>query len=273
MIEKPLLSVITSISLEHTEYLGETYEAIAGENAGIIKEGCKVVLSRQQQSVIDVVSGVCCEKGVELIVAGDDVERISQTAHGQVVKRGGQIFDFPLLGAHQLQNLSTVLAVTDVLRNYGYNISDTALKEGIAAVRWPGRFELLNENPLFFLDGGHNHQCAETVAKTLSEICGDKKILLLIGALKDKDVKGIVAPVAPLVKRAVTVTPPSPRAMDGQEMAELLKSEFDIDAEYCDDIKLGVKKILSIASDDDIICAYGSLYSVADIRSCFGKYR
>ena len=175
------------------------------------------------------------------------------------------------MGRHQLQNLSTVITIIDVLRSSGFNISDEALKNGIASVKWPGRFELLNEKPLFFLDGGHNKQCAKTVADTLEELCGGKQILLLIGVLSDKDVKGIIEPVASLVKSAVTITPPSLRAMNGEALADLLKNEFDIPAVSCECVKDAVERILSMAQDDDIICAYGSLYSVADIRSCFGK--
>jgi len=271
VIKAPVAAVITAIGLEHTAILGDTVEKIAFEKAGIIKEGCKVVVSRQQQSVIDVVAGVCTQKGVELKIADAGIVRISQSEKGQVIKYNDLMLDFPLLGEHQLQNLSTVITVVDILRDSGFVISDEALKEGIASVKWPGRFELLNSEPIFFLDGGHNHQCAETVAKTLISLYPDKKILLLIGVLKDKDVKGIIEPVAPLVKKAVTITPPSPRAMDREGLAQLLKDEFNIPCESCETISDGVKKIMAMALADDIICAYGSLYSVADIRSCFGK--
>ena len=271
VIKAPIAAVITAIGLEHTAILGDTVEKIAFEKAGIIKKGCKAVISRQQQSIIDVVEDICRQNDVELVIGDASIERISQSAHGQRIKYGEQLFDFPLLGRHQLQNLSTVITIIDVLRSSGFNISDEALKNGIASVKWPGRFELLNEKPLFFLDGGHNKQCAKTVADTLEELCGGKQILLLIGVLSDKDVKGIIEPVASLVKSAVTITPPSLRAMNGEALADLLKNEFDIPAVSCECVKDAVERILSMAQDDDIICAYGSLYSVADIRSCFGK--
>ena len=176
-------AVITAIGLEHTAILGDTVEKIAFEKAGIIKNGCKAIISNQQQSVIDVVKQVCAEKDVELIVADRKIERMAQTPYGQSIKYGDLTLDFPLLGSHQLQNLATVLAVVDVLRNSGYNISDKALYDGVAAVKWPGRFELLSDKPMFFLDGGHNHQCATTVAATLKELYGKPEILLLIGVL------------------------------------------------------------------------------------------
>ncbi len=271
VIKAPIAAVITAIGLEHTTILGNTVEKIAFEKAGIIKPGCKAVISRQQQSVIDVVAEVCGKNNVEFIIGDAAIERVAQTPYGQTVKYGDKIFEFPLLGEHQLQNLSTVLKVVEVLRDSGYNISDKALCDGIASVKWPGRFELMSSKPVFFLDGGHNHQCATTVAKTLKELYGEPEILLLIGVLNDKDVKGIIEPVAPMVKTAVTITPPSPRAMEADELSKLLKSEFNILSESCDDIKGGVKKIMSLATENDIICAYGSLYSVGDIRSCFGK--
>ena len=271
VIKAPIAAVITAIGLEHTAILGDTVEKIAFEKAGIIKTGCKAIISQQQRSIIDTVAEVCNSKNVELIIGDSEVERVSQSAIGQLVKWRDEILKFPLLGDHQLQNLSTVLKVIEVLRDSGYIISDEALKEGIAAVKWPGRFELLNTDPIFFLDGGHNHQCAETVAKTLQELYGEKKVLLLIGVLKDKDVKGIIEPVAPLVKYAVTITPPSPRAMDAEELREIIVGEFGIPTVSCETIISGVEKILSMTNNDDVVCAYGSLYSVGDIRNYFGK--
>ena len=274
VIKAPAAAVITAIGLEHTALLGDTVEQIAAEKAGIIKPGTTAVVSDQPENIVNVVADICRERQVPLRVAKKSaVQRLSQGPEGQrLCYNGAEEYLLPLLGAHQLQNACTVLSVVEVLRQKGFAISRQAVNEGLKNTRWPGRFELLRQAPYFFVDGGHNPQCAVAVAATLGELFPGQKICFLLGVLADKNVRGILEPVLPLAKRIVTVAPPSPRAMEAEALSALLESEYGILAEPCATIAGGVAKILAQAGPADIICAYGSLYSVGEIRACFGLY-
>ncbi len=273
IIKAPLVAAITAIGLEHTALLGDTVEKIAAEKAGIIKPGTTAVVSDQPERIIGVIEGICRERGVPLFVAEKSrARRILQTPEGQkLLYNESEEYFFPLLGAHQLQNVCTVLSVIEVLRQKGFAISGQSVRQGLKNTRWPGRFELMQKTPLFFVDGGHNPQCASAVAATLRELFPDQKICFLIGVLADKHYRGIIEPVLPIHKHIVTITPPSPRAMAAEELSALLKQEYGILADSCESIAAGVAKILERAEPSDVICAYGSLYSVGEIRRCFNR--
>lgn len=274
IIKAPLVAAITAIGLEHTEFLGDTVEKIAIEKAGIIKEGTTAVVSDQPTEIIDTISAVCSQRKVPMLVAKRDyIKRLSQNQNGQrLIYCGSQEYLLPLLGEHQLQNACTVLFIVDVLRKKGLKISQRAVSEGLGSTRWAGRFELLQNSPTFFVDGGHNPQCAKTVAHTLTELFPNKKVHFLLGLLADKDCRGIIEPVLPIAKSFVTITPPSPRAMTATELSVLLKREYGIASAPCERIAEGVARVLSQAEQADVICAYGSLYSVGEIRACFGLH-
>ena len=206
-----------------------------------------------------------------MAVAKDEFKCESVSPEGQVLKNGGEEYLLPLLGKHQRQNLSTVLNVIDILRKSGYRISDSAVYEGIKNTKWPGRFEYLQKQPPFIIDGGHNPQCSYTAAETLKEIYENPKVVLLAGVLKDKDIKGILDPIMPMVTKVVTITPPSPRAMDSIELSDFLYKSYSVKSFSCTDIKSAIIKALSLAENNEIVLSYGSLYSVGEVREYFGK--
>lgn len=268
VIDCPEAAVITAIGLDHTELLGNTVEAIAAEKAGIVKPGCRVVLSGQQDTVERTVREICQSAGAPLEVAKTECVAIrSMTPDGlRFDWRGAQNLQVPLVGLHQVQNVATVLQTVFVLRAQGWNIPDEAVRDGLAGTRWPGRFELLHQNPAFIVDGGHNPQGARAVAQTLTDLFPGKKITFLMGALADKDAAGIAAPVAGIAGRIFTVTPPTPRAMPAEELARLLATRFGLAATPCGDIAQGVRAALDAAGAGGVACAFGSLYQVAGVR-------
>ncbi|HWP51353.1 MAG TPA: folylpolyglutamate synthase/dihydrofolate synthase family protein [Clostridia bacterium] len=274
IIKTPLVAAITAIGLEHTALLGDTVEKIAAEKAGIIKPGTAAVVSDQPESIVGVIADICREREVPLCVAEKSrIQRLSQGSDGQrLVYCGSQEYFLPLLGAHQLQNVCTVLSIVEILRQKGFVISEQSVREGLKNTRWPGRFELMQKSPDFFVDGGHNPQCASAVEATLNELFPNQKIFFLLGVLSDKNYRGIIAPAVKMAKRIITITPPSPRAMAAEELSVLLQREFGISSEPCGTISEGVARILALAEPSDVICAYGSLYSVGEIRGCFGLY-
>lgn len=273
VIKAPIAAVITAIGLEHTELLGDTLEKIAFEKAGIIKSGCKAILGENPPEVQAVIERVCRERGVSLkITSGSSFAVEKVTAEYQLLKDDRTQYRLPLLGAHQRQNLACALAAVDAVRDSGFEIPQEAVQRGISEVRWIGRFERLGSSPDFFVDGGHNPQCAQTVAKTIKDIYGGKKVIFLIGVLADKDIEGVLAPVLPLAKAVFTITPPSPRALESEKLSSLLRERFGIESIPFSSIHDGIAASLAFAADDDVIVAFGSLYSVGEIREFFGKF-
>ena len=272
IIPAPAAAAITAIGLEHTEILGDTVEKIAAEKAGIIKSGCSgLVISEQQQSVLDTVKGECDKHSVPFIVARDRFDCEEVTPDGQYIACGSERYLLPLIGAHQRRNFSTVLEIIKLLSAAGFKISDMAFKTGIEKVTWPGRFEYLSKNPPFIVDGGHNPQCSQTAADALAEIYGAPNVVLLTGVLKDKDIGGILDPIMPMVKKVITITPPSPRAMEADELSDIIADKYNVKAYSCTDIENDITKAFSVAEQGEIILAYGSLYSVGTIREYFNK--
>lgn len=268
-IPAPEVVVITNIGLDHTGVLGNTVEAIAAEKAAVIKPGCQVVLYRQTESVMDVVKQVCAEQGATLHIAGvEDLELISDTLNGQQILWKGRELTLPLLGEHQRHNAAVALTVLDVLKEK-WEISDEAIKTGLAAARWPGRFEVLSREPWFIVDGGHNPQCAETVAYNLNYYFPGKKAVILIGVLADKDYGEVCGLVEPYAEQFVTVTPGSYRALSAEDLAADL-AKYGKPVTPCASVAEGVKKACELAGPEGLVCAFGSLYMTGEIRACFG---
>lgn len=268
VIPAPQAVVITNIGLDHTAQLGNTVEAIAAEKAAVIKDGCPVILYEQKESVTQVVREVCQAHGATLTIArAQDVVLDRESPEGQWWKWKGQSLFVPLLGDNQRHNGAVVLATLEAI-SAKYPVSPQALAQGLERVRWSGRFEVLHRNPWFVVDGGHNPQCAATVADNLKRYFPGKSPVLLMGVLGDKDRVGLCQAVAPLARAFVTITPPSPRALDAETLAQELAA-YGKPAYAATSIPQGVERAMELAGEDGLVCALGSLYSVGDIRNCF----
>ena len=274
VIEKPECAVITNIGLDHTQQLGETVELIALEKAGIIKPGAPTVIYEQQASVIEAVAGVCREKDSELTVADfGKIRPVENSPEGQRFAFGGEEYDLPLLGAHQLKNAAVALTAVEVLRSSGWHIPESAVKKGLAGVKWPARFEIISRKPWFVVDGGHNPQCAETVAENIKTYFPDKKMLLLVGILKDKDFGAMTDILSTAADGFVTVTPDNPRALPSGELAAHLE-KYGKPVYDCGSVAEGVRKALALAArdKDTAVCAVGSLYMAGEIRLAVSEW-
>lgn len=272
IIDAPECAVIMNIGLDHTAVLGDTVEQIAFEKAGIIKKGCPVVLFQQSESVTRVVRRRCEEEGSALHIPDfSQIHSEFDSLYGQSFTYKGEAYALPLLGSHQLKNAAAVLEVVGVLRERGWKLEQTDVEHGLYAVSWPGRFELLSDEPLFVVDGGHNPQCAQTVAENLLRYFPDKRRILLLGILKDKDVSGLTDILDPVADEYICITPGSFRALPAEELAEHLK-RYGKPVTVCGSIRDGVSAALDRSDEDSVVCAVGSLYSVGEIRYCFGKY-
>ncbi len=272
-IGSPEVAVMTNIGLDHVELLGDTLEKIAETKSKIIKPGCQCVIYRGPASVEAVFEARCKEVGAQLTRADfASVELLSASLEGQLFNWGPyKALQLPLLGQHQLKNAATTLTVMMVLRKLGWNISDEAIREGIATVSWPGRFELVARKPLFIVDGGHNPQCIEALVNNVRDYLGDRKMVILTGVLADKDYNEMYRDMVPFATEIVTMTPPNPRALTAQELKAYL-DQFGKPVTACDSIAEGVQMAKAKAGEDGVVLAYGSLYMVGDIENAARKY-
>ena len=269
VIAAPEAAVIMNIGLDHTQILGDTVEKIAAEKAGIIKPGCDCVLYRQQESVMDVVRERCAALGASLRIADfDQIHSEFDSLSGQSFAYKGELYALPLLGRHQLKNAATALEVVEVLRSKGWRLEQSDVEHGIYAVSWPGRFELIHDEPLFVVDGGHNPQCAGTVVDNLMNYFSENHRVMLVGMLADKDVDGTLAILDRAADEYVCTTPESERALPAEELAKKLE-KYGKRITVCPAIRDAVGAACDAAGDGGMVCAVGSLYSVGAIRACF----
>jgi dihydrofolate synthase/folylpolyglutamate synthase len=265
---KPEVAVITSISYDHMEVLGDTLGEIATEKAGIIKPHGVVVTSPQADDAMRVIEQTARDSQAKLIKVGTDVtwQRLGFDATRQSLRVKGRLGSYeltiPLLGAYQLENAATAGAALEVLVDKGYRVPRDSLARGLARVNWPGRLQVLNPHPLVVADGAHNPYSAGKLREALQQYFRFDRAILIIGTSADKDVAGIVAELVPLFDRVIVTRSIHPRAM----AAAPLVAEFNrhgIKTEATDDISTALRLALTMAKDNDLICITGSLFVVA----------
>ena len=267
-IDAPEVAVITNIGLDHTDALGDTEAKIAANKAGIIKTGCHAVVYRGCDEVEQVYAQVCAEKQVPLRKADFDSIRLHHCdLFGQTFDCGNRKELFiPLLGNHQLYNSAVVLSVIDALRERGWKIEESHIREGLRDVSWPGRFDIVCRDPLFIIDGGHNPQCIQALVKNIDDYLADRKVIALSGVLAVKDYGEMFRPVMDKVSAFVCITPDNPRKLEAQELARHLRAA-GAEAIGCDSVKEGVEKAKALAGPEGAVLCFGSLYSIGDIRA------
>lgn len=271
VIAAPECAVIMNIGLDHTNVLGDTVEKIAWEKAGIIKPGCDCVLYQQAEpGVTRVISEECEKAGARLHIADfSAIKSEFDSLDGQVFSYKGDSYATALLGAHQLRNAAAVLETVSVLRERGWELEQSELEHGLYAVTWPARFEVVSDEPYFVVDGGHNPQCALTVAENLKNYFPAQRRVLLMGVLRDKDYPLLSEILNEAADEYVCVTPNSTRALPAEELAEHLR-RFGKPVTACATVEDGVSAALDAAKGGAMVCAVGSLYMAGDIRACFG---
>ena len=269
VIPAPEVAVITHIGLEHTEILGDTLDKIAREKAGIIKQGCDVVLCEQGYDLYCLFEEICKLRCSSLALTVKP-EVLSSGLEGQTFTyRGEGLYHIALLGEHQLQNAAVVLEAVRVLRQRGWEVPETAVARGLEQARWPGRLELARRGPDVILDGGHNPQCMEALARALGELYPGKKLIFLTGVLADKDWSTMMGELLPLAKEFYTITPDSPRAMPAAELAAYLEGQ-GAKATPCGSVREGLELALVFLPPEDVVCVTGSLYMIGEARHLLG---
>lgn len=267
VIKAPLCSVITKIGLDHTDILGETIKDIAREKGGIIKKGTRVVSSPQTAEARGVFEEICKEKNVPLRFSDAlEIKVKSTTLSGTEFEYRGENIRLPLLGEHQVENLKTALCALEEVSSALDKIDINAIKEGVESAHNPARFEIVGEDPCVIIDGAHNPDGMSTFAESIKKYAGDKKGVLVIGMLADKDSRTSLKYIGGLFGKAYTVPVDNPRAMKTQEMAELCKEYFE-DVTAFEDATDALVAAYKDAKDTGVhLCVCGSLYLASQIR-------
>lgn len=278
VVETPCLTVITSIGIDHEQYLGNTLTKIAYEKAGILKEGVPLILYPQQREAEKEILRVAEEKKVPVIpVLKEKVQIRSSSLQGQRLDMqlfGERITDIrlKLIGAHQAINaLTAATAIWWLKNNRALHMDEDILKSGMEACRWAGRLEIISEHPITILDGAHNPDGANVLIETIRELLSDREITLVIGMLRDKDVKQVIDLLIPYVTKVITVTPSSDRSMSAEELAEKIK-KYKKSVETAASIEESVQRARRITDPKNGAILYaGSLYMIGEVRSYLKK--
>ncbi len=265
----PEISVITSISFDHTEVLGNTLAEITAEKAGIIKPGNMVVTSPQPDEAARVIEETCLSREAQLIKVGSDVtwQSLGFNDNQQRLRVVGRLgiyeLSIPLLGWHQLVNAATAVAALEVLAEKGFNLSQRSIANGLARVSWPGRLQVLSNHPLIVVDGAHNPDAARRLRESLEQYFDFDRAILIIGASDDKDIAGVVSELAPIADKVIVTRSHHPRPMaPAAIVAEFTK--HGVETQVVDNVPSALTEASALAGDRDLICVAGSLFVVAE---------
>ncbi len=289
----PLVSVITSLSYDHTQFLGNTLAEIAVEKAGIIKPGKPVVLAPQQLEAYLAIEHIAQERSAPLYRVGkdylytplkhslDNQSFVIWPAIGGAQPEAAYTADFeqdqeplkltiPLLGAHQVENAATAYVALQVAAQAGLSISDDHILAGFRQAVWPGRFEILQREPFVVLDSAHNRDSASRLRQTLDDYLPGRPVTLIFGASEDKDISGILAELMPRVQRVVVVKSFHPRAANPEWLANMIR-EHGRPATIVPDVADALVETLRQANPDEVILVAGSIFVAAGARSAWLK--
>jgi dihydrofolate synthase/folylpolyglutamate synthase len=267
----PLLSIITNISKDHMEYLGRSILKIAEEKAGIIKHGKSLITAVQQPRVIHLFSEICRQKRSAFYRVGKDFRykregEMSFNYEGLNRKLWGVHIN--LMGFHQIINATTALGAIEVLDELGYTVSTEAMLQGLREVHWPGRLELVSTSPRVILDGAHNEAGAMVLKEYLEKESKYKRLILVIGIMKDKDIKSILNLLTPLASQVILTRPSIDRAASPFLLQKRMGGSGK-KAIIIENLYEAIQKGLSLMNQEDLLCITGSLYTIGEAKAFF----
>jgi dihydrofolate synthase/folylpolyglutamate synthase len=270
VIDTPLLAIITAIDFDHMHILGDTIREIASAKAGIIKDGGTVLFYGEHKDALPVIRAACRKHRAKLSVVDRSTLREGMyDLHGQTFSyKDYTDLRLGLLGRYQLSNAATVIDAVQLLRKKGVTISDEALRIGLKDTVWPARFELLREDPPFFVDGGHNPHGVRGTVETFQRLFPDQKAKIVMGMMADKDVSQSIELLLPIASRFFTVTPDNPRAMPAGELAALIEG-FGAQATAFNTVYDAIE---TAARGTEPTLAVGSLYMAGEVHEAFRKW-
>lgn len=270
VFEKVLCSVITTIGLDHTQFLGETISEIANVKAGVVKEGCPVVVSAQSKEAVGTVKVVAEQKNAELIVANnvDKLEVEGFITKFKYVASNNETYlaDLKMMGTYQAINAATAVEAALTLEKQGYYV-EKYIEVGLERAFWPGRLEMIYERPLIVIDGAHNPSAVSELRKSIDLYFTNKRITFIMGVLADKDFKQEAGIIADRAVNIITIKPDNARALDCEKLAVILR-EYNENVQTANSLDEAVRLAMKMVNNNqsDMILAFGSLSFLSDLK-------
>jgi dihydrofolate synthase/folylpolyglutamate synthase len=291
----PLVSVITSLSYDHMNVLGDSLSDIAREKAGIIKSGVPLVLAPQQYEAQRVVEEIAAERGAPLIQVGrewlfapggHDLESQSlyiwpakeQALADAFIDSGGREewapprYEIPLLGYHQVINAAVAYAALQVVREAGISLDEAAIRQGFRTISWPGRFQILSRSPAVLVDSAHNRDSALRLRIALDDYFPGKPVTLVFGAMADKDIPGMLAELLPRVSRLILTQADHPRAATVEELSELAHG-YGWRVEKIVPVAEALRFAMQHCRPGEVVVAAGSLTVAGEVLDAWDRVR
>ena len=298
VFEKVLCSVISTISLDHTQFLGSTIEEITKVKSGIIKENCPVVMSKQTGEAESVIKKVCKQNNSKLIIPTEqdfenvEIDGLRTKVTYKASNNKEYILNLQTLGTYQIKNAKTAVEVALVLDkaltektnicdesdknnstgmknniNNSGNTIEKNIKKGIEKTVWPGRMEVISKEPLIIIDGAHNPGAVLELRKTLDLYFTNKRITFIMGVLSDKDFSKEAEIIADRAERIITITPNNSRGLDGHKLAETLV-KYNHNVQVADSLKQAAEESIYTIKENraDMILAFGSLSYLGELK-------
>ncbi len=260
----PIVSVISNIGMEHQFFLGKTLLKIAREKAGIIKQGVPLITGVTQGPVIKLIKGICKERGARVIRLGEDVKYRTNGGrlffYGQNLRLKG--LELGLLGKFQYRNAALALSVVEEINKWGFEISETNIRQGLKKARWPGRMEVISRNPTVLVDGAHNPAAMKALVNSIEGLAYEH-LIVVIGVMEDKEIGKIIRQIVPEADHVIYTRPRYPRAAPPQVLWEKGKGVHR-SGEVIPFIDQALDKAISMASGSDIVLVCGSLFTVGE---------
>jgi dihydrofolate synthase/folylpolyglutamate synthase len=273
----PIVSVITSISYDHTAILGDTLDQIAGEKGGIIKTGVPVILAPQPSEARLRIESIAFERGAPLVQVGQDwqYQGLHHSLDGQALAiwRANQPVsrrELPLrlLGVHQVKNAAVAYAALDIFNQRGLPVSINGVIDGFQHVHWPARFDILRRDPPLVVDSAHNLESAQVLVQALTDYFPGQEVVLIFGASEDKDIEGMFSELLPKTARLIITKSFHPRAANPQELQELA-SRYPIPVDVIPEVSDALESALAIAGSRYLVLAAGSVFIAAGVRAAW----
>lgn len=267
VVKQPIITVITPVALDHTEFLGNTLYEVAGEKAGIMKDNVPCVIYPQQAEAMKRIEEVATERSAPLTIASFDSLSIRETTlEGTAFTYRNKAYSIGLCGAHQVNNAVVAMTVVEQLVDRNLcKLTHPQLLNGLTSTKWGGRFEVMSRDPLIIIDGAHNLHGATGLDQALETYLKDKNLGAVIGILGDKSYEAIIDLLAPRFSKVVVTEPDNPRALPMEQLGRLIEG-YDIDVTYDKDIISAVDKGLALKDVDGLII-FGSLYMIGAVRT------
>ena len=275
VIKNTEVAVLSSISMDHMGFLGETLGEIAANKAGIIKPGCTVVTAKQEPEAEAAILREARSYGCPVITV--ESERIENCSRGLFL----QSFDYKenrqaeitLAGEYQFANAALALEVLKALQERGYSMAEAAVRDGMRKTVWNGRFTVVSQAPYFIVDGAHNRDAAAKLAQCIENYLEGKRLIYIMGVLADKEYEVVVKTTVPYASEVITVmTPDNLRALPAEELAKTV-AVYNPHVQTADSIEDAIEKAYELAREEDVILAFGSLSHLGTIVRTVQKRR